>query len=185
MIDVYLLELGGKDKDGNWCSVLKIGSTKRNFWARWRDYYTHTAYRKYLGKIYNLDDDMEKRIQKVFEEYRYLDFNEYKQTAEYRNEMFYWNDDIINFFSIMKNSDNLDRTIIFSILEFLIACFKILKIDDIDDRSLIKLYTDYKLDNVRKTIKDYINIDLYWFRKMKSFFIRVNRILHEGLTVEQ
>ena len=180
---VYLLKEFGEDKNtGEPVKVLKIGKTWRNFWKRYREYITHNAHVRFVCKLGGMSKEMEKRFHELFSDLRYWGFDDEKQEWILREEFFYYNDDIVNLFNIMSSNSPKRRMDIFNKSEFLIkVCFNMFNIDNslTDDESVLKVYTDFNLKNLRKTISDCLDLDLSWFKKMKELYTRVNYIVHK------
>lgn len=179
---VYLLEEFGVDKNtGNPIKVLKIGKTKRNFWERYKEYCTHVAYVKFLNKLGNVKSDTEKRLHILFNSLRYWGFDDKKQKWIQKEEFFYYSEDIINIFNLIKKSSPERRETILTNSEFLVnVCFKLFNLDKIDDSNVMKTYIEFNLVNLRKSIQDCLNLNLSWFKKMKDFYKKVNVIVHGG-----
>lgn len=94
---IYLIKSAGYDENENLIHLLKIGYTEdNNRDRRFMSYKLHNPTCKILYEIPSLSEDIEKRIQYKFRDYKY---------KEYGNEWFYYNDDIINFF---KDIDSID-----------------------------------------------------------------------------
>ena len=94
---IYLIKSAGYDENENLIHLLKIGYTEDNCKEkRFGLYKIHNPTCKILYEIPNLSEDIEKRIQYKFRDYKY---------KEYGNEWFYYSDDIINFF---RDIDKVD-----------------------------------------------------------------------------
>ena len=95
---IYLIETTYYNKDTKEVlDLLKIGYTedsKKD--KRFMAYRMHNPGHKLLYEVLGYDEDIEKRIQYKFRDYKY---------KEYGNEWFYYNDDVINFF---KDIDSID-----------------------------------------------------------------------------
>lgn len=94
---IYLIKSAGYDENENLIHLLKIGYTEdNNRDRRFMSYKLHNPTCKILYEIPSLSEDIEKRIQYKFRDYKY---------KEYGNEWFYYNDDVINFF---RDIDKVD-----------------------------------------------------------------------------
>ena len=94
---IYLIKSAGYDENENLIHLLKIGYTEdNNRDRRFMSYKLHNPTCKILYEIPSLSEDIEKRIQYKFRDYKYID---------YGNEWFYYSEDIINFF---KDIDSID-----------------------------------------------------------------------------
>lgn len=94
---IYLIKSAGYDENENLIHLLKIGYTEdNNRDRRFMSYKLHNPTCKILYEIPSLSEDIEKRIQYKFRDYKY---------KEYGNEWFYYNDDVINFF---RDIDSID-----------------------------------------------------------------------------
>lgn len=94
---IYLIKSAGYDENENLIHLLKIGYTEdNNRDRRFMSYKLHNPTCKILYEIPSLSEDIEKRIQYKFRDYKY---------KEYGNEWFYYSEDIINFF---KDIDSID-----------------------------------------------------------------------------
>lgn len=94
---IYLIKSAGYDENENLIHLLKIGYTEdNNRDRRFMAYKLHNPTCKILYEIPSLSEDIEKRVQYRFRDYKYKD---------YGNEWFYYNDDIINFF---RDIDKVD-----------------------------------------------------------------------------
>jgi hypothetical protein len=92
-----LIKSAGYDENENLIHLLKIGYTEdNNRDRRFMSYKLHNPTCKILYEIPSLSEDIEKRIQYKFRDYKY---------KEYGNEWFYYNDDVINFF---RDIDKVD-----------------------------------------------------------------------------
>ena len=87
---IYLIKSAGYDDNENLIHLLKIGYTEdNNRDRRFMSYKLHNPTCKILYEVPSLSEDIEKRIQYKFRDYKYKD---------YGNEWFYYSDDIVNFF---------------------------------------------------------------------------------------
>ena len=87
---IYLIKSAGYDENENLIHLLKIGYTEdNNRDRRFMSYKLHNPTCKILYEVPSLSEDIEKRIQYKFRDYKYKD---------YGNEWFYYSDDIVNFF---------------------------------------------------------------------------------------
>lgn len=94
---IYLIKSAGYDENENLIHLLKIGYTEdNNRDRRFMSYKLHNPTCKILYEIPSLSEDIEKRIQYKFRDYKY---------KEYGNEWFYYNDYVINFF---RDIDKVD-----------------------------------------------------------------------------
>ena len=94
---IYLIKSAGYDENENLIHLLKIGYTEDSRKdIRFMAYKLHNPTCKILYEIPSLSEDIEKRIQYKFRDYKY---------KEYGNEWFYYNDDVINFF---RDIDKVD-----------------------------------------------------------------------------
>lgn len=94
---IYLIKSAGYDENENLIHLLKIDYTEdNNRDRRFMSYKLHNPTCKILYEIPSLSEDIEKRIQYKFRDYKY---------KEYGNEWFYYNDDVINFF---RDIDKVD-----------------------------------------------------------------------------